>query len=559
MEFSALFCVLNAKYIHSSPAPWCLLAGVKQYAPHINAQVLEATINEKEDDVLARILSKAPTVVTFTCYIWNITETLRLTKRIKNELPSIIIALGGPEVSYNAAEMLATNNEIDYILSGEGEESVPAFLSCLEKSEAPTPQIVSGLCTREKISEPCVLDGEVPSPYTPEYLAALGGRIAYLETSRGCPYSCAFCLSGRCGKPRYFSLEKSFENILLLSNSGTQTVKFIDRTFNANPAHANAILQFILGNYGTKIPAGVCFHFELAGDILREETFKLLQKAPVGAFQLEIGMQSFCEKTLAAVRRKTDTTVLKKNIQRLVAMQNMHVHIDLIAGLPYENIATFAQSFNTAYALGANMLQLGFLKLLYGSAMRDEPQEFPCEFSLTPPYEVTSTPWLAPKDIAILRSTEDALERIYNSGRFRETAAYMLAKTRLTPFDFYTQIGGVPAKTPLDEYAQILYEKCVNMPNVEKDFLRDAMVCDMLSINSTGKLPKCLQVKDDMLRKAVIALSQNPETAPKKGIKRGTALLYGAKCAVFVDYTQKNAVTGRYLLHKCAIDNLPRK
>ncbi len=556
MPFSALLCVLNAKYVHSSPAPWCLLAGVREYAPNISAQVLEATINEKEEDVLARILQNKPSVVTFTCYIWNITETLSLARRIKAVMPSVIIALGGPEVSYNAHEVLEACTDIDYILSGEGEESVPAFLSCLEKGEEPTQQKVCGLCTRGEIGLPCVLGKDVPSPYTEEYISALGGRIAYLETSRGCPYSCAFCLSGRCGRPRYFSLEKAFENIILLSNSGTQTVKFIDRTFNANPAHANAILRFILDNYGVKIPKGVCFHFELAGDILREETFALFEKAPSGAFQLEIGMQSFCEKTLSEVRRKTDTSVLKKNIQRLVAMRNMHVHIDLIAGLPFENLEIFSQSFNTAYALGADMLQLGFLKLLHGSAMREEPDNFPCEFSKLPPYEIISTPWLSKQDIKALKCAEDALERIYNSGRFRLTAEYMLKTTGLTPFELYMQIGAVPAKTTLDEYAQFIYEKCVDMPNVQKNLLRDALVCDILASNNTGRLPKCLQIKDDLLRKAVIALAENPETMPKKRIKRGVALLYGAKSAVFVDYTQKNPVTGRYLLHKCAIDNL---
>ena len=384
----------------------------------------------------------------FSCYLWNIRETLRLAAAVKAARPGAYVVLGGPEVSYNAGEVLAENPQVDYILSGEGERSVPMLLASLaagRKPEEAAPPI-PGLCARGFLSAPCVEEGTPPSPYAPAYLENLRGRIAYLETSRGCPYACAFCLSGRCGKPRWFPLEQAKRNILTLARSGAHTVKFIDRTFNANPAHANAILAFILKHYGRDIPAGVCFHFELAGDILREETFALLEQAPPGAFQLEIGMQSFCEKTLAAVRRKTDTGVLKQNIRRLVAMGNMHVHIDLIAGLPHEDLRTFGESFNTGYALGAQMLQLGFLKLLHGAAMREEPEEFPCVFSEGPPYEVQKTPWLSPEELDVLRAAEDALERCYNSGRFLETAAYAMAAAGLSPFVFYCRLGAAGAR-----------------------------------------------------------------------------------------------------------------
>ena len=456
----AVLFALNAKYIHSSLAPWCLLAGVEAAGPAgVCAEVREGTVNEPERDVLARILDGEPDAVLFSCYLWNIRETLRLAAAVKAARPGAYVVLGGPEVSYNAGEVLAENPQVDYILSGEGERSVPMLLASLaagRKPEEAAPPI-PGLCARGFLSAPCVEEGAPPSPYAPAYLENLRGRIAYLETSRGCPYACAFCLSGRCGKPRWFPLEQAKRNILTLARSGAHTVKFIDRTFNANPAHANAILAFILKHYGRDIPPGVCFHFELAGDILREETFALLEQAPPGAFQLEIGMQSFCEKTLAAVRRKTDTGVLKQNIRRLVAMGNMHVHIDLIAGLPHEDLRTFGESFNTGYALGAQMLQLGFLKLLHGAAMREEPEEFPCVFSEDPPYEVQKTPWLSPEELDVLRAAEDALERCYNSGRFLETAAYAMAAAGLSPFVFYCRLGAAGARhgtanIPLDDY-----------------------------------------------------------------------------------------------------------
>lgn len=560
MPFSAALCALNAKYVHSSLAPWCLLAGVKRYAPQLAARVrvVEGTVNEPEDGVLARILAAAPDAVTFSCYLWNIEETLRLAARVKQARPGAAVVLGGPEVSYNAGEVLAANPQVDYILAGEGEESVPALLRALAAGE--TPRDIPGLCTRAGLAPPCVLLGNVPSPYGPEYLAALGGRIAYLETSRGCPFSCAFCLSGRCGKPRWFPLEEAFQNILTLANSGARTIKFIDRTFNADAAHANAILQFILAHYGREIPAGTRFHFELAGDILREDTLDLLGRMPLGAVQLEIGMQSFCEKTLAAVRRKTDVGRLRQNIRRLVGFGSLHLHIDLIAGLPYEDLATFAASFDTGYALGADMLQLGFLKLLHGAAMREEPQRFPCEFSSLPPYEVTRTPWLSEKDLALLHRVEDALERVYNSGRFRRTAAYLMRAGGLTPFAFYRSLGQAAAPlgahhVPLDDYTAFLYGWGRALPGADAALLRDALVCDRLETNATGRLPACLHVHDPALGRAVRALAAL--YPPQPGVRRGVALLYGAKQAAFVDYTQKNPITNRYLLHTLGIDNLP--
>ncbi len=564
---NAVLFALNAKYIHSSLAPWCLLAGVEKAKPeNVTVLVREGTINENESDVLCRILACEPDAVCFSCYLWNIRETLRLAAAVKRQRPDAVIVLGGPEVSYNAAEVLRENPQVDYILSGEGETSVPMLLCAVAEGRDPVscvPQI-PGLCARTGDAilerEPCVLPDIPPSPYSERYLQTLNGRIAYLETSRGCPYSCAFCLSGRCGKPRFFPLEQAYRDIITLANSGAQTVKFIDRTFNANVHHADAILSFILEHYGREIPDGICFHFELAGDILRESTFALFEKAPAGAFQLEIGMQSFCEKTLAAVRRKTDSRVLQNNIRRLIAMGNMHVHIDLIAGLPYEDLAGFGESFNTGYALGAQMLQLGFLKLLHGAAMREEPQEYPCEFSPDPPYEVIRTPWITPQDLDVLRGAEDALERCYNSGRFRGTVEYVLRASGLAPFEFYCRFGAAAkahgtAKIPLDEYTALLYDWCAALPGVDAALLRDALVCDRLTTNSSGRLPHCLHVADPMLGKVVRMLAADPETAPLPGVKRGVAILYGAKKAAFVDYTQKNPVTGRYLLHTRSIDN----
>lgn len=575
MNENIVFCVLNAKYVHASPAAWCLAAGVKKYAPSFYERLflVDGTINQSPDLILQKILAQKPAVVGFSCYIWNISMTLSLCSSLKKALPNVLVVLGGPEVSYCAKKILQRSFQIDYILSGEGERSVPAFL-CAVFKEGHAQKIpydallkIDGLCARlddNSIYEsaPCVLEGDVPSPISAGYAEAATGRITYLETSRGCPYSCAFCLSGRCGKPRYFSLESVFDDLLCLSNSGTQTVKFVDRTFNANASHANQILQFILEHYGSKIPAGICFHFEIAGDILREDTLELLRQMPRGAVQLEIGMQSFSEKTLEAIQRKTNTALLKRNILKLVQMENIHIHIDLIAGLPYEDMDSFESSFDTAYELGAQMLQLGFLKLLHGSPMRDDPEHYPCEFDQHAPYEVLTTPWLSEHDFSRIHSMEDALDRLYNSGRFRLAVAYVMRAATQTPFAFYMALGEAADKKgslkniTLDDYTAFFYDYCLSLPGVERELLRDALVRDRLSTNARGRLSPYLHVEDKRLGKAVKQLSADFKTAPQKGIRRGAAMLYAANAICYADYDskQKNPVTGRYPLHEIPLD-----
>ena len=227
------------------------------------------------------------------------------------------------------------------------------------------------------------------------------------------------------------------KDIINLSLSGTKTIKFVDRTFNADSKRANEIIKFILDNRGSHIPENVCFHFEIAGDILDEESIKILNSAPKGSIQLEIGMQSFNEKTLAYINRKTNTAKLIENIKKLLAPGNLHIHIDLIAGLPFEGLESFEHSFDIGYNLRSNMLQLGFLKLLHGAEMRENFEKYPCEFSKEPPYEVISTQWTDENDLALLHKVEDALERLYNSGRFIETVDYVLDKTCSTPFKFF--------------------------------------------------------------------------------------------------------------------------
>ncbi len=299
-----VLCSLSSKYVHSPLAPWCLLAGIRTYAKtKFETAIVEGTINEPIENVITRITVEKPDLIGLSCYIWNFRQIKILGERLKSLFPNLIIVLGGPEVSYNTCEVLSLYTWCDYVISGEGEYPFAALCDAVFEGSEPD---VPGVCFRRKndfcLSEPYVGEGDPPSPYCDDYFAALHGRICYLETSRRCPYSCAFCLSGRCGGVRFFDLDCAKREILLLAQSGTQTVKLVDRTFNANKERAKEIWRFIISEHGKGIPEGVCFHFEIAGDILDEESIAILNSAPKGSIQLEIGLQSFNKKTPKTLR-----------------------------------------------------------------------------------------------------------------------------------------------------------------------------------------------------------------------------------------------------------------
>ena len=499
---------LNSKYIHASLAPWCLLAGVRAFCKSdITAIVCESTINSDLDNFVDGV----PTadIYAFSCYIWNVEHTLYVCRKLKEKFDCKII-LGGPEVAYRAQKVLKTYDYIDFVLSGEGEFNFPKLVDSINLSLSFN--AVDGLTYRKNgnvLSVPeATYNITPPNPYCKEFFDNLNGRICYIETSRGCPYRCAFCLSGRCSSLRYFDIDIVKENIIRLANSGTKTVKFVDRTFNANYRRANEILLFIKENYGTTIPTGVCFHFEIAGDILHEETFKILSEMPHRAVQLEIGMQSFNEDTLKAINRKTNTQKLIKNIKTLLGFGNMHIHIDLIAGLTGEDLNSFKNSFNIGYNLKAHMLQMGFLKLLHGSDMRENRDKYPCEYSDKPPYEVTATPWLTAGEILALKNCEDALERLYNSGRFLHTLDYLIQEIGIEPFNLFYDFGNAVNgnKLKLSVYAEKLFEffkdKC------DSNILREKIVCDLLLCSAEKHIPDCLKIKDPLYKKIKIELSK---------------------------------------------------
>lgn len=553
-----LICTLNSKYIHSSLSVWCLYTACGEYckaSPEL--KVFEGTINTEVSALLEGILAESADTIAFSVYIWNRTKTLELCRKIKEATPDTKIILGGPEVAYDQLNVLEGYPFVDFVLSGEGEIILPQLLDCIS----------SGLSAEEidgvsfKSDDTYIIKNEVigesfdyPSPYCEEYLNALGGRLAYLETSRGCPFSCTYCLSGRCGKVKFKSLAQTEKEIRLLANSGAKTVKLVDRTFNCDNARATEILRFINDNYGKAIPDGVCFHFEISADILKDSFIHEVSRAPTGAFQFETGIQSLNRETLDAIGRKSDKEKLFSNIRRLVALRSCHIHTDLIAGLPHETLQSFVQGFNESYTLSADMLQLGFLKLLHGSPLRSESDFLGFEFSAQPPYEIISTPTMSSADLDILRTAEKEVDRLHNSGRFRRTLEYIFSVAILTPFELFHRIGEAVAEAslPLDAYTDALFGILSGIEGVDPAVLRDRLICDRIATNSSGTIPKSLYIADDRLKKVKAKLNAEYPTA--KGTNRCAAIIYTERRVVFCDYISKDAVTGEYALRSEKLD-----
>jgi hypothetical protein len=512
-------------------------------------EVTEGTINEKEEDIYERLISQKPDFVAFSCYIWNITRVLALAEKLKEQ--GIIIALGGPEVSYRQKDILEKYSFVDYVLSGEGEVIFPELVRALADGEKPD---IKGVSYRNGedivISEGEIIDFEnTVSPYCEEYFTSLKGRIAYIEGSRGCPFSCAFCLSGRCGKVRFLPLERVKNEMVLLSDMGAKTIKFVDRTFNCNSKRAVEILSFIRDEYGKKINNDVCFHFEIAADILTEEIFQVVSQMPIGAVQFEVGIQSFNEETLKKINRKTNVDLVESNVKRLLSFGNCHVHIDLIAGLPLEDYNSFVSGFNRAYKIRANMLQLGFLKILYGSPMGEDKESYPCVYSDKAPYEVISTPWISEAELEKLRVCENELERLYNSGRFPRTLGYL--EDKISAYDLFFGFGeylrfkGEKGSIPLDKYVCLAYEYFSTLRGVYKTRLRDLMILDRISTNNSDVIPACLKVQDDRLKKLRRLVGKHCSVA----------ILYSENVAVYCDYEKaKNPVTGQWEINRIDFD-----
>ena len=555
-------CSLNARYIHSSLAPWCLLAGIGRYGDTgLEAVVVEGTINQQVDELLERLLDTKADVFAFCCYIWNIRLVRTLAYGLKEACPDAIIVLGGPEATHRSEELLNSWPVVEYINRGEGEYPFACLMNALLRGK--DIESVPGLAYRRGgklcIQPPFIAAGDPPRPYSAAYDAALQGRIAYLETSRGCPFSCAFCLSGRQETVRFFDLATAKEELLHLANSGAKTVKLVDRTFNCQTQRAYELFAFIVEEAGGRIPAGVCFHFEVAADLFDDRTLRLLAAAPPGLIQLEAGLQSFHKETLEAVTRRTDMERLHSNLRRLLEPGNIHVHIDLIAGLPYEDFDTFGRSFDLAYALQPHMLQLGFLKLLHGSRLRRDAALYGYRCGEEAPYEIEESRWIDKEELKRLHGVEDALERLYNSGRFRLTLAYLLKVMACRPFSLFLGFSAYLAdkdaqRVSLDQYTALMWSYFSVQRGVEAAVLRDAMACDILQGVRGGRLPVCLQRRDKRLQQLKRAITASLPPA-ERTIPRSVILLESLPgTAVTAEYACADPVTGHYPLRRLYLE-----
>ena len=434
-----LLAAVNAKYIHSNLAVYCL----KSYAASKGqeAEIAEYTINQQPGEVLQDLYERNADVVAFSCYIWNIEFIKTVIKDYKKICPQCEIWLGGPEVSYRAEALLAELPEVRGVMVGEGEETftrlAKAYREELSLNEIPG-IVVRGNNNEIIVTEPAKpLDFSAPPfPYGDENLSFFDNRIIYYESSRGCPFSCAYCLSSLDKRVRFRNMDLVKQELKFFLDRKVPQVKFIDRTFNINGPRTVELLQFIKENDN-----GVTnFHFEVAAELLTKEQIEILNSLRPGLVQLEIGVQSTNEDTLTAVNRKTELSELEKTVAAVRKKNNVHIHLDLIAGLPKEDLKSFKNSFNKVYDMNPHQLQLGFLKVLSGAPMEGMAEENGIVYQSAPPYEVLSTKWLSYDDIILLKKVEELVEVYTNSGQFVYSMMY-LQKFVSSPFDLYEKLA----------------------------------------------------------------------------------------------------------------------
>ena len=415
---------LNSKFIHSSLA----LRYLKAYGEaHGQAyDIVEYTINMPVLHILSDITEHDIDVLGFACYIWNIEMTLHVVDMVKAVRPDIKIVLGGPEVSFTADELLERCPNIDYIVQGEGEEAFHALVTALQLGNDGLNPVIPGVRGRRDGSILGSLEAvevsdlsTIPFPYTEEDMEDLEHKIIYYESSRGCPFSCQYCLSGNKNTVRFFPQERTLEELQWFIDHGVKQVKFVDRTFNCAPHHHRPLMEFMRDS-----DTDMNFHLEMEPELMTEWETNILCETPPGRIQIEVGVQSTHKKTLDAINRYNDWPYIQKSIRPIIQAGRTHVHMDLIVGLPHEDFNRFGQSFNDLFSLQPHALQIGFLKLLKGSGVR-RMREYKYVADPLAPYEVLSTHVLPYDDVRFLKYFEDVFERFYNSERFRTTFGYI--------------------------------------------------------------------------------------------------------------------------------------
>ena len=478
-----LLAACNAKYIHSNLAVYDLQAYAAKYADHIILK--EYTINQQKDDIMRDIYLEHPDVVCVSCYIWNISFVKELMADLTKILPDADFWAGGPEVSYDAEKFLTENPEFKGVMVGEGEETFRELAGYYVEKDPQNLKDMTGVCYRD--GDQIIHNGwrqimdlsKIPFIY--KDLSDFKNRIIYYESSRGCPFSCSYCLSSIDKKLRFRDTEMVKKELQFFIDNKVPQVKFVDRTFNCKHDHAMAIWKYI-----NEHDNGVTnFHFEISADLLREEELQEMSTMRPGLIQLEIGVQSTNPDTIKAIHRTMDFGKLKGIVERIHSFGNIHQHLDLIAGLPYEDYDSFRHSFNDVYALKPQQLQLGFLKVLKGSHMMEMCQEYGIVYKTREPYEVLSTKWLDYDHVLKLKTVENMVEVYYNSGQFQNTLEY-LEGFFPDAFSIYERLGnfymekgyGDVSHTRMRRY-EILLEFLENVPEISQDRVKDRMVYDL--------------------------------------------------------------------------------
>ena len=481
-----LLAACNAKYIHSNLAVYNLKSCSGKYSP--NVVIKEYTINQIRDDILKDIYLEQPDVICFSCYIWNISFVKELVPDLKKILPHVDFWAGGPEVSYDAVEFLKKNPAFFGVMVGEGEKTFHELAGYYIERKPENLKEIRGVAFHDETKVPDIVHtgwrelmdlSKVPFAYS--NLTEFKNRIIYYESSRGCPFSCSYCLSSIDKKLRFRDIELVKKELQFFIDNKVPQVKFVDRTFNCKHDHAMAIWRYI-----TEHDNGITnFHFEISADLLREEELALMKTMRPGLIQLEIGVQSTNPQTIKAIRRTMDFEKLKGIVEQIHSFGNIHQHLDLIAGLPYEGYESFHKSFCDVYALRPEQFQLGFLKVLKGSHMMEMTGEYQILYKDREPYEVLSTAWLTYGEILRLKMVESMVEVYYNSGQFKHTLVF-LEQYFEDPFRMYEALGRFYEKKGYSEIShsrmrryEILMEFAGEQKEIPLEVLSDVMLLDL--------------------------------------------------------------------------------
>ena len=481
-----LLAACNAKYIHSNLAVYNLKSCSGKYSPQV--VIREYTINQIRDEILKDIYLEQPDVICFSCYIWNVSFVKELVPDLKKILPDADFWAGGPEVSYDAEKFLISNPAFSGVMVGEGEETFQELAGHYIEGKPENLKEIRGVAFRNEDKVPDIVHtgwrelmdlSKVPFAY--QDLKEFKNRIIYYESSRGCPFSCSYCLSSIDKKLRFRDIELVKKELQFFIDNKVPQVKFVDRTFNCKHDHAMTIWRYI-----TEHDNGVTnFHFEISADLLREEELALMKTMRPGLIQLEIGVQSTNPQTIRAIRRTMDFQKLKGIVDQIHSFGNIHQHLDLIAGLPYEGYESFHKSFCDVYALRPEQFQLGFLKVLKGSHMMEMTEEYKILYKDREPYEVLSTAWLAYGEILRLKMVESMVEVYYNSGQFKNTLVFLEGYFE-DPFRMYEALGRFYEKRGYSEIShsrmrryEILMEFAGEHSEIPMEKLSDVMLLDL--------------------------------------------------------------------------------